>query len=37
MNKHKDVKYIEQLFYQQIRALTVPSDSFATQHSDLWI
>lgn len=35
MEKHKDVKFIEQLFYQQIKNLT--ADSFATQHSDLWM
>lgn len=39
MDSHKDVKFIERLFYEQIKGLTAQNkaDSFEIQHSDIWI
>jgi len=37
MNEHKNVAFIEQLFYEQIKTLSTANDSFEIQHSDAWI
>jgi len=39
MESHKDVAFIEQLFYNQIKNVTQRqlAKSFEKQHSDVWI
>lgn len=38
MESHKNVAFIEELFYKQIRNLTHKNiDSFEVQHSDVWL
>lgn len=39
MEDHKNVQFIEQLFYKQIQTLTknTATESFELQHSDAWL
>lgn len=37
MDEHKNVAFIEQLFYEQIKALSAANDSFDAQHGDAWM
>ena len=37
MEDHKNIAFIEQLFYEQIKALSTAKGRLDVQHSDAWM